>query len=388
MRGAAALLLLAELVAALPAGAQPMREGLRAAEQEAAARRAEAERAAAASADAAARARALAERRVAAAARALAADAALEEALTRRTEAETAWQAAQEAAERHARALAPLLPLALRLAEAPEETLLARAVPPEEALRGLIALRHVARRLEAELATLRAAAAAAEAAARRRAAEAEALQAAQAAARAAAAEVEAELVAARAALTEAEAAERAAAARAAAAAAEATDLAQMLARVEADSRAASREAARRPPPPSARQEAARPSLSPGRSAPVAGRVVRSFGAAGPEGPARGLTYAAPPGAQVVSPCAGRIAFAAPFRSYGPLLIVDCGGGYHFVLAGLERLDVPAGARVLAGEPVGRLGGAEADGSGRARLYLELRRDGRPIDPRPFLAAAG
>jgi murein DD-endopeptidase MepM/ murein hydrolase activator NlpD len=387
VRGAAALLLLAVL-AALPAGAQPTREWPRAADQEAAARRAEAERAAAASADAAARARALAERRVAAAARALAADAALEEALTRYAEAETAWQAAQEAADRHARALAPLLPLALRLAEAPEETLLARAVPPEEALRGLIALRHVARRLDAELAGLRAAAAAAEAAARRRAAEAEALRAAQAAARAATAAVEAELAVARAALTEAEAAERAAAARAAAAAAGAADLTQMLARVEADSRPAVREAARRPPPLSAREETALPSPPTGRSAPVAGRVVRAFGAAGPEGPARGLTYAAPPGAQVVSPCAGRIVFAAPFRSYGPLLIVDCGGGYHFVLAGLERLDVSAGARVLAGEPVGRLGEADADGSGRARLYLELRREGRPIDPRPFLAAAG
>jgi murein DD-endopeptidase MepM/ murein hydrolase activator NlpD len=370
------------------ARAEPRRPEAERAPAEAAASRAEAERAAAEAAAAAARARALAERRIAAAARAQAADREVDSALSRLAEAEAALGAAREAAEERARMLAPLLPLALRLARSPEEMLLAQPVPPEEALRGLAALRHVARRLDAELATLRAAAESAEAAARRRAAEAGALAAAQAEARAAAAAVEGELAAARAALTAAEAAERAAAARAAAAAAEAQDLAQMLARVEAQTRAATmREAAQRPAA-TLRQEASLPQPSAGRSAPVAGRIVRAYGAAGPEGPSRGLIYAAPPGAQVVSPCAGRAVFAAPFRSYGLLLIVDCGGGYHFLLAGLGRLDVQAGSRLLAGEPVGRLGEAEAGSAGRARLYLELRREGRPVDPRPFLAAAG
>ena len=100
--------------------------------------------------------------------------------------------------------------------------------------------------------------------------------------------------------------------------------------------------------------------------------------------ARGLTWQAAPGARVVSPCTGRVAFAAPFRSYGLLVILDCGGGEHFVLAGLQRLDVAAGRRVLAGEPVGQLG---AEG-GSATLYGELRRRGQAVDPRPWLAAGG
>ncbi|MGZ7301698.1 murein hydrolase activator EnvC family protein, partial [Streptococcus pyogenes] len=92
----------------------------------------------------------------------------------------------------------------------------------------------------------------------------------------------------------------------------------------------------------------------GRAVPVAGQVSREFGAAGEGGRARGLTFEAPAGSRVVSPCGGRIAFAAPFRSYGRLLIVDCGEGYHFVLGGLERIDASPGQKVLAGEPVGSL----------------------------------
>ena len=55
-----------------------------------------------------------------------------------------------------------------------------------------------------------------------------------------------------------------------------------------------------------------------------------------------------------------------------------------MLAGLDRLDATAGSRVLAGEPVGILG----SGEGRASLYVELRRNGQPVDPRPWFQARG
>ena len=119
--------------------------------------------------------------------------------------------------------------------------------------------------------------------------------------------------------------------------------------------------------------------------PVAGRVATGWGEAGPGGPHRGITFAAAPGARVVSPCTGRAVYAAPFRSYGLLLIVDCGGEYHFVLAGLDRLDVAPGQRLLAGEPVGLLAGPGGPG---ASLYVELRRNGRPVDPHPWFAGRG
>ncbi|MBY0333931.1 MAG: peptidoglycan DD-metalloendopeptidase family protein [Acetobacteraceae bacterium] len=121
--------------------------------------------------------------------------------------------------------------------------------------------------------------------------------------------------------------------------------------------------------------------------PVAGQLLRGFGAAEEGGgTARGLTWQATPGARVVSPCAGRVAFAAPFRSYGQLVILDCGEGQHFVLAGLGRLDVAAGQRVLAGEPVGQL--AVEAGRARPTLYGELRLRGQPVDPGPWLSGRG
>ena len=95
------------------------------------------------------------------------------------------------------------------------------------------------------------------------------------------------------------------------------------------------------------------------------------------------------GGAVVSPCSGRVAFAAPFRSYGLLLIVDCGGGYHAVLAGFDRLDVKVGQTVAAGEPVGVMPTWEPGATGkRPTLYVELRRDGQPVNPAPWLKASG
>ncbi len=124
------------------------------------------------------------------------------------------------------------------------------------------------------------------------------------------------------------------------------------------------------------------------TAPVAGSVVRAFGAATEAGPASGLSYQAPPNARVVSPCGGRVVFAGPFRSFGLLMIVDCGGGYHFVLSGLDRLDAQVGQPVQAGEPVGVMPAwdPQSADSLHPSLYVELRRDGVPVNPAPFLRA--
>jgi septal ring factor EnvC (AmiA/AmiB activator) len=88
--------------------------------------------------------------------------------------------------------------------------------------------------------------------------------------------------------------------------------------------------------------------------------------------------------QVVSaPVSGRVVFAQPFRGLGSLLIIDRGGGYHAVMAGMTRLDVQRGASLVAGQAVGVVVAGEDE---PARLRFELRYRGLPIDPAPWLAA--
>ena len=84
----------------------------------------------------------------------------------------------------------------------------------------------------------------------------------------------------------------------------------------------------------------------------------------------------------------RAGSCSPRRSgaIGLLVIMDCGGGYHFVLAGLDRLNVSVGDAVQAGEPVGVMPAWDPAGRGdRPRLYVELRRGGQPVDPAPLAA---
>lgn len=105
---------------------------------------------------------------------------------------------------------------------------------------------------------------------------------------------------------------------------------------------------------------------------------------------KGMVLETRTNAQITSPCDGWVLFAGEFRSYGQLLIINAGGGYHILLAGLSRIDVEPGQFVLAAEPVGTMGGSAARGDGKNEtsspvLYVEFRKDGRPIDPSPWWA---
>src|SRR5262249_34636110 len=77
--------------------------------------------------------------------------------------------------------------------------------------------------------------------------------------------------------------------------------------------------------------------------PVRGRIVAAFGQPAEDGqPNRGIAFATMADAQVVAPFAGQVMFAGPFRSYGLVLIIDHGEGYHSVILGLARIDATAG----------------------------------------------
>jgi septal ring factor EnvC (AmiA/AmiB activator) len=127
--------------------------------------------------------------------------------------------------------------------------------------------------------------------------------------------------------------------------------------------------------------------------PVNGLKIKEYGAPdGVGGTEKGLSLAARPGAQVTAPCDGWVVYAGPFRNYGKLLILNAGGGYHVLLAGMERISVDVGQFVVTGEPVAAMGSraqaatAVAAESRQTVLYVEFRKDGIPVDPGPWWAA--
>jgi septal ring factor EnvC (AmiA/AmiB activator) len=126
------------------------------------------------------------------------------------------------------------------------------------------------------------------------------------------------------------------------------------------------------------------------SLPVLGVRLREFGDPdGLGGTERGLSVATRPGASVTAPADGWVVYSGPFRTYGQLLILNAGGGYHLVLAGMDRITVDLGQFVLAGEPVGVMGhapppaSAVTTGSSQPVLYVEFRKDGSSVDPAPW-----
>ena len=128
--------------------------------------------------------------------------------------------------------------------------------------------------------------------------------------------------------------------------------------------------------------------------PVNGAKIRDFGGSdGAGGIEKGISLASRPGAQVTTPCDGWVVYAGPFRSYGQLLILNAGGGYHVLIAGMERISVNIGQFVLTGEPVATMGSTSqvasilATNTSQPVLYVEFRKDGTPIDPGPWWAAS-
>jgi murein hydrolase activator len=127
--------------------------------------------------------------------------------------------------------------------------------------------------------------------------------------------------------------------------------------------------------------------------PVNGPRIRDFGGSdGVGGVEKGISLATRAGAQVTTPCDGWVVYAGPFRSYGQLLILNAGGGYHVLIAGMERISVNIGQFVLTGEPVATMGSTSqvasilAATASQPVLYVEFRKDGTPIDPGPWWAA--
>ncbi len=127
--------------------------------------------------------------------------------------------------------------------------------------------------------------------------------------------------------------------------------------------------------------------------PVSGNKILGFGDPdGLGGETQGMSLATRPGTSVLAPADGWVVYAGPFRSYGQVLILNAGDGYHIVLAGMERIDAALGQFVLGGEPVAVMGSTRLASIGEIDhtsaqpiLYVEFRKDGNSIDSAPWWA---
>jgi septal ring factor EnvC (AmiA/AmiB activator) len=123
--------------------------------------------------------------------------------------------------------------------------------------------------------------------------------------------------------------------------------------------------------------------------PCAGKKIKAFGARDEAGgKSEGVMVESRNEAQVISPSDGWVIYSGQFRSYGQLLIINAGGGYHILLAGMDQIYTSVGQFVLAGEPVAVMGKAAPDTANGTQLrgpalYIEFRKDARPVDPDPW-----
>ena len=115
--------------------------------------------------------------------------------------------------------------------------------------------------------------------------------------------------------------------------------------------------------------------------PVTGKILTKYGEENNSGlHSKGITFSTRKGAQVISPYDGIVLFAGSFKGYGNLLIIEHAEGYHTLLSGMAKMEVLEGQILLAGEPVGIM-----DTGGSPNLYMEMRKNGLPINPLPWLS---
>ncbi|HEX2591351.1 MAG TPA: M23 family metallopeptidase, partial [Rhizomicrobium sp.] len=118
-------------------------------------------------------------------------------------------------------------------------------------------------------------------------------------------------------------------------------------------------------------------LSPAVGITVPGGIEGLGGSGAP-----GITFVTAAGAPVIAPTDGKVLFAGPYHKSGQVLILESPGGYDLVLAGLERVAVRPNDQMLAGEPLGTMPRTQD-----ARLYFELRQNGKGVNPAPYLSVA-
>lgn len=119
--------------------------------------------------------------------------------------------------------------------------------------------------------------------------------------------------------------------------------------------------------------------------PVQGRIVGDYGQLRDGGPVKwnGVLLEAKQGTEVRAIYRGRVVFADWLSGLGLLAIVDHGGGYMSLYGHNEALLKEVGESVEPGEVIARVG--DSGGQARSGVYFEIRQNGAPVNPHPWIA---
>jgi len=123
------------------------------------------------------------------------------------------------------------------------------------------------------------------------------------------------------------------------------------------------------------------------SLPAKGQIVSQFGKhKHPEFNSftfnNGISIAAPLNSDIKTVYDGEVIFADRFKGYGNMVIIDHGGGYFTLYAHASSILKKVGSTVHKNEVVAQVG--DSDSSAGAQLYFEIRYQGKPVDPGPWL----
>jgi lipoprotein NlpD len=140
--------------------------------------------------------------------------------------------------------------------------------------------------------------------------------------------------------------------------------------------------ARQAPPPKRVVPPAGNDPSPKWVWPTSGRIVAEFG--GGSGSGSGVSIAGKAGQPVRAAASGRVVYSGGgLIGYGQLIIVKHNDTYLSAYGHNASLLVKEGETIRQGQRIATMG--EGPGQ-KPRLHFEIRRNGKPVDPRRYLPA--
>ena len=120
--------------------------------------------------------------------------------------------------------------------------------------------------------------------------------------------------------------------------------------------------------------------------PVQGKIITNYGKIKYGGTYtfyKGVDIQATRGTPFYSVFKGTVKYADWFEGYGNLVIVDHGGNYYTLYAHADEIAVKMGETIDTRQELGKIG--DTDSIKGAHLYFEIRANGKPVDPKRWLA---